>query len=250
MLPKVLFKYDFYKDAYNWVRVVIFTSSFGVKKAERLKPIPKETQKQIRGLYKLKPISHRNLIVSRNYPAKKIVIDYLKTDKNLNKTIKLRLSELKQGWNRKERRYFDILSRVTQKPIYTQRFTCYLTTLGSCPYYERDKWFMTSVFRDLKKQIYIVGHEIMHLQFLYWYRDYCVKGGLTQNEIQDLKEAVTFLLNEPEFNKIIEFKDRGYPVHQRLRKKIKRIWRRNKDFKKFLDKIISRKEELFKKQLN
>jgi len=53
-----------------------------------------------------------------------------------------------------------------------------------------------------------------------------------------LKEALTFLLNEPEFDGIILSQDSEYPEHQELRKKLKNIWLKNKDFQKLLDQAI------------
>ena len=104
---------------------------------------------------------------------------------------------------------------------------------------------MISAFSSLSNQKYVVCHEFMHLQFMHWYKDYCLGRGLTDKELWHLKEAITFLLNEPEFNNIITFQDKGYTVHQELREKLKTLWRKNKDFKDFLDEIIKNKQDCF-----
>jgi len=84
-----------------------------------------------------------------------------------------------------------------------------------------------------------ICHELLHLQFLHYYRDYLEKKGLNDKQIEDIKESLTFLLNEPEFENIILSKDRGYPEHQRVRQQLKKIWQENKTFSKFLDKAIN-----------
>lgn len=55
--------------------------------------------------------------------------------------------------------------------------------------------------------------------------------------MDDLKEALTFILNT-DFNDLLLVEDKGYPAHQKLRKKLKKIWEKEKNFNKFLDKAI------------
>jgi len=61
------------------------------------------------------------------------------------------------------------------------------------------------------------------------------KKGLKNNQIEDLKESLTFLLNEPEFEEIILSEDTGYPEHIKLRKKLKSIWLKDKNFQNLID---------------
>ncbi len=58
-------------------------------------------------------------------------------------------------------------------------------------------------------------------------------------QFEDLKEALTVLLNEKEFNKIIVSPDRGYTKHAILRKNIRNVWRKKMSFEEFLKKSIS-----------
>jgi hypothetical protein len=78
----------------------------------------------------------------------------------------------------------------------------------------------------------------MHLQFLKYYKNYLKKQGLKNEQIEDIKEALTFLLNEPEFESIILSQDNGYPEHQELRQKLKNIWSKNKNFQNLIDEAI------------
>ena len=88
----------------------------------------------------------------------------------------------------------------------------------------------------------------MHLQFIHWYRKYCFKKGLTDSDFWHIKEAITFLLNEPEFSGIVLFRDKGYTVHQELRKKLEKLWEKDKDFKNFLDEVIIHKQDYLERR--
>ena len=107
---------------------------------------------------------------------------------------------------------------------------------------------MVTAFSNHANQIYVVAHEFMHLQFIHWYKKYCLKKGLTNKEFWSIQEAITFLLNEPEFKDIISFQDKGYKSHQIIRKELKNIWKKDKNFKSFLDKAIDCVSNNFLKQ--
>ena len=54
----------------------------------------------------------------------------------------------------------------------------------------------------------------------------------------NLKEALTILLNEPEFDAVILSEDRGYPKHQELRNKLRQSWRENRNFQRLVKEAI------------
>ncbi len=148
------------------------------------------------------------------------------------------ISSLRKIWGRAEKKYFNTLSAVTKKPIYRNTFKCFLTTGFMCPYNKRENWFMVSIWHSLPFSITTICHELLHFQFLHYYKDYLKKEGLNNRQIEILKEVLTFLLNEPEFKKIILVEDKGYPDHQKLRKALKKVWQNDKDFDVFLEKTI------------
>ncbi len=148
------------------------------------------------------------------------------------------MQALEKSWRAVEKKYFEVLSKITQKPIFTKKFSCYFTTGFVCPYDEEESWFMVSMWHSVPFSITTICHEIMHLQFLKYYKNYLKKQGLKNDQIEDLKESLTFLLNQPEFDSIILSQDNGYPEHKELRKKLKRIWLKNKDFQKLIDEAI------------
>ncbi len=236
-MTSIKFEYNFNKDAYVYVSLVLFSTRFGIKKDKNLELIPQKIQKTIKNIYSKNKISHSKLLKLNYHPLLKPVKDYLD-----HKIIKLAVDEnkktLETEWIKIEKKFFKKLSKTIKKPIYSEDYKCYLATLFYCPCYDEGDWFMVSAFSKLSNQIYVVCHEFMHLQFIHWYKDYCLEKGLTNKEFQDLKEAITFLLNEPEFSDIISFKDKGYPVHKRLRIELKKIWCKNKNFLIFLDNAI------------
>lgn len=107
-----------------------------------------------------------------------------------------------------------------------------------CPYSEKENWFMVSMWHSIPLSITTICHEILHFQFLKYYKKYLEKKGLKNDQIEDLKEALTFLLNETEFEGIILSQDNGYPKHQELRKKLRNIWSKNKNFQNLIDEAI------------
>ena len=49
---------------------------------------------------------------------------------------------------------------------------------------------------------------------------------LTKKDFEDLKEALTVILNE-EFMDLIIWPDKGYKVHEKLRAALAQFWRKN-----------------------
>jgi len=57
---------------------------------------------------------------------------------------------------------------------------------------------------------------------------------LTKKDFEDLKEALTVILNE-EFMDLIIWPDKGYKVHEKLRAALAQFWRKNRNFAKLID---------------
>jgi hypothetical protein len=227
-MTNVKFNYNLKKDAWSWVLVTKDKNLWGLNWRDQIAHIPDEL---------LEKIEKANF--SR---AQKIVEKHIKDGYNKKYKNRIMYSEmqvLEKSWRIVEKKYFTTLAKITNQPIFTKEFTCYFTTGLMCPYNEKENWFMVSMWHSIPSSITIICHEIMHLQFLHYYKKYLQKNGLSNDQIENLKESLTFLLNEPEFNKIILCDDTGYPEHQKLRKKLKNIWLENKDFKSLIDKAIS-----------
>lgn len=227
-MAKVKFDYNLNKDAWSWVLIAKDKDTWGLNWRDQIAQIPDELLEKI-----------EKASFSR---AQKIVEEYIKKDSKReykNRVMHSEMQALERSWRTIEKKYFELLSKTTNKPVFTKKFTSYFTTGLMCPYDEKEMWFMVSMWHSIPFSITTICHEIMHLQFLYYYKKYLKKANLKKEQIENLKESLTFLLNEPEFKEIILCQDGGYPEHEELRKKLKSIWLKNKDFKKLIDEAIS-----------
>lgn len=226
-MSKVKFAYNIKRDAWSWVVIAKDKNLWGLDWKNEIAHIPDEL---------LSKILNSNFL-----HAVKLTEDYIKKNpkrKYKKLIINEEINSLEKSWKTVEKKYFQILSKITKKPIFSKQFRCFWTTGFMCPYNEKENWFMVSMWHSIPFSITTICHEIMHLQFLYYYKNYLKNNGLKDNQIEVLKEALTFLLNEPAFNQIILSQDVGYPKHHKLRKKLKNIWLKNKDFQNLLDKAV------------
>lgn len=104
--------------------------------------------------------------------------------------------------------------------------TAYLTINNRNPYSISDNMFYVTVPRETVRKT--IMHELWH--FYTWYglgTDQEEKLG--KQKYNDIKEALTVLLNEECSDLMPEgISDEGYPQHQELREKIKKLWSEQK----------------------
>lgn len=228
-MSKVTFNYNVKKDAWSWVLVVKDKSKniFGLNWREQIAHIPEDLLTKILKLdfSKAQDITEKYLKIHAKRKYREAVI-------------KEEIFALRNTWGRTEEIFFNTLSSITQRPIYIKKFKCFLTTGFMCPYNQKENWFMVSMWHSLPFSMTTICHELLHLQFLHYYKDYLKERGLNNKQIEDLKESLTFLLNEEEFKGIILVEDKGYPAHQKLRRELKKIWQDDKFFDNFLEKAI------------
>lgn len=167
-----------------------------------------------------------------------IVKKHLQKQKSLMRFLPVAANALQMVWDKIESRYFKALSEITNKPIFTKSFTAQLTTASLCPYDTKHNWFMVDAYASLGRQVTVVAHEILHLQFLRWYREACLEQGLSEEQFEDLKEALTVLLNGSEFDDVLVCQDHGYEKHADLRNAIEKQWKKKIGFETLLRKLI------------
>lgn len=233
----IKFIYDINKDARNWVDVIKNTKpSWGIDYEEETKMVPRSLKEKI-----LKANDKEAVILVKNYFRNQSRFKFKK------EVIRSETKAIGEIWGKREKDFFKILETLTRKPLFSRTFTAYFTTMFICPYdEEKYKWFMLSMWHSLPFQITTICHEIFHFQFLYYYTNFCRKKGLDKKQIEDIKEALTVLLNTKEFDGIVLSQDPGYSDHQIIRQKILNIWQKNKrlylkdenGFKTFLKEII------------
>lgn len=226
-MARVIFSINLRNDAWNWVRIA---------KAKRL-PYGR-TVGMFDGDFPpaiLRGIRRRSITAARKY-----VYVYLKSRQNNFRVDFLAMKTLlDEYFTRHGLALLREVARLTGCPMYRQTFHADFTLMSSCPYNYPKAWFMVSAKRNMPTQIKIVCHEILHLQFIHFYYHYCRDHGLTEKQFQDIKEAMTVLLNEPQFRKFHLALDVGYTDHVRLRKFITRQWRKRQPYRQFLDACIA-----------
>lgn len=222
-MPKVMFGYDRYKDAWSWVQIAQDRDeNWGTNWRKENAHITHELLDQILNATKEEAIE----IVLKHF-------DKSPYQKYKEEVIGAEIASLEKIWRTKEKEYFDALEKITGKPIYQKKFTCYFTTGFMCPYSRKDYWFMVSVWKGIPFQITTICHEILHLQFQhYWWK--IIVDNLGEIKADILKESLTFLLNEDEFDSIILSEDQGYKNHQELRKELSNFWQKTRDFEELV----------------
>ncbi len=230
---QIIFKINYGDDANNFVRLAkLVAHPFGSDINKIVADIPLDL------LVKLRELDRP--------AAKEAAEQYLLSIKDkILPELEIKKEILEKYFDQYGVKIFTILSKLVGKEIYTDKFYCSFTLLGSAPYNYKNNWFMVSCKRPLANQVNGILHEILHLQFHHDYEEYCKEQGLSEQQFQDLKEALTFLLNEPVFAEFSFGPDRGYINHQKLRQLLKELYDQDHDFKKFLDKAIKLVREAY-----
>ena len=225
-MANVTFDYNRKKDAWAWVYIAKDRDeSWGINWQNENQHVPDLLMKKILESDELEAIK----LVEKHFSESN-------NQKFKEQIIKAEIKSLEAIWRLKEERFFHILEKITAKPIYQKTFPSYFTTGFMCPYRmeEKPNWFMVSIWKGIPFWITTICHEILHLQFIhYWQREVTRKIGEEKFEI--LKESLTFLLDEEEFDGIILSEDGGYPNHQKIRSRLSKFWSENNDFHKLID---------------
>lgn len=221
---KVGFKFDIDKDIENW-RGACNSSFMGVD--WKLKA-PKNTLKHIVA----KPKKE-----ARQFLKKYLEKRYKKNSKYVIKFEK----EIKHYWQEREYEIIKRIQKITKKPFWPQKITCYYGTFarGNYRINENDAWMILDPKVWYTKEIFCVSilHEILHFQFHKYFWKYLESLEVSRKQIDHIKEATTFLINE-EFQDLIPFKDWGYPIHKEFRQDLMHIWRNDKNFRRLLNESV------------
>lgn len=134
------------------------------------------------------------------------------------------------------------LEKIHNRKIPVTDVFIYYNTYNICPYFYNKKkkqsgFYVSRFVMDINHEINVFVHETMHVFFHCYFWNNCIKKGLSKEQVNDIKEAVTVIVNK-EFKDIIPNKDKGYPNHKNLRKVIEKEWLKEKNFEKMLNKII------------
>ncbi|MBS3074011.1 hypothetical protein J4447_00995 [Candidatus Pacearchaeota archaeon] len=218
-MPKVIFKFDEDKNLFNIWETCSLDVRYGVDFSKSLSP-------RIVGLCKNKKFEE----------CEEKLKQYVKKPYR-NELIYISVRAFNEAWSKINKEFFLRLSKVMKKPICSEEFTAYITTITRCPYhYNKNPYFFVNLFKSIPNILENSAHEIMHIQFhnTYWSD---VEKQIGKEKTSDLKEALTVLLNV-EFKDLWLVKDEGYTIHKELRDFIEREWKKHKDFDKLIDSCI------------
>lgn len=217
-MPKILIKFDLKKDAWNWWDACN-TKSWGVDWKENISD------------KKLLP----HIVGKSQTKAFKFLLPYLE---NLYKEIDIDkyIKEIQTGFNKVQAKLFQRMKKVTDRPIYIDTITCWLTSFYRFPYDYEKGYIWIGHNKTMETQLHIVIHELLHFQYHYYFEKKVCQA-LGQEKQGDIKEAMTVILND-EFGDITPVKDNGYKIHKELRKKLIKFWRQSKNMDEFIDLTI------------
>lgn len=113
----------------------------------------------------------------------------------------------------------------------------YITVNNRCPYSIEENWLFVSISKE--SPIMTIMHELWH--FYTWYKFGFYEEKIGKQTYNDIKEALTVLLNVECKDLLPEGKqDNGYEQHKELREQILRLWSEDKDIEKLWDKILNK----------
>lgn len=160
--------------------------------------------------------------------------DYLEKTREIHKEITdVKIKTIEEEINNVKDKIFSKMITLTKHPIYRDNFTIYLTSLNRWPYNYQEWYTLTSIF--WKNHITPFIHELLHFQTIHYYKEYIISKLHDEKKFEDLKEALTFLLNH-EFKDSIDGYDMWYPQHAELREKLEEYRvHSDKDFDKLID---------------
>jgi len=211
-------KLDIKQDADNWYTGCTRASLHGIDFTERA---PKEIIEKIRGM--------------NEKEAFKFLIPYLKekyiTEKDeIDKYITYVKNEYSQKFNKGCQKVVNILG----KPIYRNDFTTFISTFPRGPYnYEHGYTWQPVGWLDPIRGFL---HELMHFQFIHYYRNNpdSAVSKLSNEQFEYLKESLTIILNK-DFVPLISMSDKGYEKHKNFRQELKLFWESNKNFDELVE---------------
>lgn len=134
------------------------------------------------------------------------------------------LSEINKNWQEIANKFEERATKIFRIDL-TQDITAYLTITGRYPYDMKENYFYVSLLKTNTNAT--IMHELWHFYTYSKFGDYIDRLGASK--YNDIKEALTVLLNIECKDLLGEEVDSGYPQHKDLRERITQLWADKKD---------------------
>lgn len=168
----------------------------------------------------------------RNEIEKYVELYYKQEDKVISLA-----KDINEEWSKIESGFVQKLEEVHKFQFPHKEIRGVLSSASRFGYNLDENWFATDMMRNKFACIDVATHELMHFMFHKYYDKVCEEKGLSKNEMWDVKESFTVLLNI-EFADFRFQPDNGYSPHAKLREVIKESWVQSKDFDVALEEAI------------
>lgn len=222
-------KYDLDKDIWNWLDSL--NSSFmGFNWINNIdNKDDKKIAKKISSLEKEQ--------------AELILRPYLENQKNNSNKLNNFLKIFNNDFNKKYLYACQILEKITNRPMMSDKFTFYITTFPRCPYdYEKCEIFIYYSTKDFwGMPIDTFLHEGLHFQFTrYWGDDKnSPVSKLNDDEFEYIKEALTVVLDK-DLVPLISQPDLGYQNQTKYRQLLHKHWQKHHNFDELINYGLSK----------
>ena len=173
-----------------------------------------------------------------NAPSEEDIKAYLISRwKNKENVPNLIVKQLQEYWDTIEEKYFNHLADRMQLTSFHEikQLGGFLSVRYGSGYNAEQQWFAVSAYNGTMRNTLTAMHEIMHIFFHKQWWNFCKNQGLSNNNIWDVKESMTVLLNLWFKNQVIDT-DWGYDEHAELRRFIINWFLETRNFQKTLEK--------------
>ena len=165
----------------------------------------------------------------------KFIEQYYKKEEKLFSLV----NDINEEWIKIERDVISKLETIHKFPFSFTSIKGVLSSANRFGYNSDEGWFATNMRTNKYICIDVATHELMHFMFHKYYDQVCVEKGLNKNQMWDVKEAFSVLLNV-EFDQFRFQSDSGknHPLHLALREIIKSSWEKKHNFDEALQEAI------------
>jgi len=221
MMQSIAIKVNFEKDLWNWIQAIQKGQSHGISWSQW---IPDAVVKEkIKGKEKKEVAEILRLFLEEKYATEeKLFTDYAEH-------LEIVLCQISD-------RIFALLEKMTEKPVYRNEFTGFVTTFPRGPYSTKSGYIWFIYGKGDEWQIKACIHELLHMQFEHYYKEKLRKQ-INEKQFDFLRESMTVILNE-EFREITQEIDKGYPIHQEFRKRLLVLWKQRQNFQEFIENAV------------